>query len=122
MKHSAPALLRRALFLAAVFTGSGAGALSLGPDEFAAARDVTCILAQDALGYLTEEEFTTLVDEALAGYDEVDGDILYAQALGYFDGLMFGLPPGDDRQISGRLRQFNASAACRRAVADPFDS
>ena len=41
-------------------------------------------------------------------------DVIYAQALGYFDGLMFGIPAGDDREVSARLQEYLSSAACTR--------
>lgn len=93
-------------------------ALVLGAEELAAARAVTCVLAQDALGYLSEDQFDTLLDGALEDFDETQGDIIYAKALGYVDGLMFGLPEGDERRVNERLRRFNASSACTRRVSD----
>lgn len=98
----------------------GARALSLGPDEFVAAREVTCILAQDALGYLGEDDFNTLLDGALERFDDSQGDVIYAKALGYFDGLMFGIPEGDASLVSERLRAFNQSQACSGLVVSNY--
>jgi hypothetical protein len=96
-------------------------ALSLGPREFAAARDVACIMAQDSLGYLSEDDYTTLVDNALADFEDEQGDVVYAKAVGYFDGLMFGIPEDDRRLVDERLRDFNNSAACTRLVSERVD-
>ncbi len=102
--------------LALALAGAQAQALALGPDEFAAARQLTCVLAQDSLGYLSEDDFVAMTDELLEDYDQVDGDVIYAKALGYFDGLMFGLPEGDASQINGRLHTFLESQACTQTV------
>ncbi|MFV0478571.1 MAG: hypothetical protein ACK5ME_12175 [Parahaliea sp.] len=91
-------------------------ALSMGPDEFAAARQLTCVLAQDSLGYLSEDDFVVLADDVLADYDTSGGDVIYAKALGYFDGLMFGLPAGDQKRINARLHSFLESHACTSIV------
>ena len=96
-------------------------ALALGPDEFAAARQLTCVLAQDSLGYLQESQYDDMVDEVLDGYDQADGDVIYAKALGYFDGLMFGIPERDQRQIHSRLQSFIESQACTQIVGVSFD-
>lgn len=93
-----------------------ANALALGPDEFAAARQLSCVLAQESLGYLSDDDFAELTDEVLADYDQVEGDVIYAKALGYFDGLMFGLPEQDAAQVNARLRSFLESQACTRVV------
>lgn len=91
-------------------------ALELGNEELAAAREVTCILAQDALGFLDADAFNALLDGALEDFDIPQGDVIYAKALGYFDGLMFGLPDDNERLINDRLRSFNSSGACNRLV------
>ncbi|WP_144244403.1 hypothetical protein [Pseudohaliea rubra] len=109
-----------AAFALGLFLAQGARALSLGPDEFVAARQVTCILAQDALGYLGEDAFNTLLDGALENFDDGQGDVIYAKALGYFDGLMFGIPAGDDALVSERLRAYNQSQACSGLVVSNY--
>ncbi len=87
-------------------------ALALGPDEFAAAKRLSCVLAQDSLGYLSEDDYLALTDEVLEEYDAIDGDVIYAKALGYFDGLMFGIPEQDAAGIQSRLRSFVDSQDC----------
>ncbi|TXS92810.1 hypothetical protein FV139_12630 [Parahaliea maris] len=97
-----------------------AQALSLGPDEFVAARHLTCVLAQDSLGYLTPDDFEVLSSEVLDSYEPEEGDVIYAKALGYFDGLMFGLPEQDAEVIHARLRSFVDSQACTQVVGVSF--
>jgi hypothetical protein len=96
-------------------------ALALGPDEFAAARQLTCVLAQDSLGYLNESQYDEMVGDLLDSYDQVDGDVIYAKALGYFDGLMFGIPERDQSQINARLQSFVESQACTQIVGVSFE-
>ncbi|MEE4192738.1 MAG: hypothetical protein V2I66_14250 [Halieaceae bacterium] len=91
-----------------------ANALELGAEDFVAAREMTCVLAQDSLGYLSADEYAEMAEAILADYDQTQTDVIYAQALGYFDGLMFGLPESDEREISARLQSFVASGACTR--------
>ncbi|TCO75636.1 hypothetical protein [Chromatocurvus halotolerans] len=99
---------------------SGAQALALGPKEFAAAKTVACVMAQDSLGYLSENDFNDLVDQALADFEDDAADVIYAKAVGYFDGLMFGIPESDQELVQARLRQFNASRVCTRLVSSSF--
>ncbi|MEM0953385.1 MAG: hypothetical protein AAGI24_04520 [Pseudomonadota bacterium] len=87
-------------------------ALELGPEDFVAARSMTCVLAQESLGYLSEDEYAEMAESVLSDYDQAEGDVIYAQALGYFDGLMFGLIESDESEISSRLQDFVSSAAC----------
>ena len=102
---------------ALLLAGSGfSQALALGPDEFAAARQLTCVLAQDSLGYLNESQYDDMIGDVLDSYTDVDGDVIYAKALGYFDGLMFGIPERDQGQINARLQSFVESQACTRIV------
>lgn len=95
-------------------------ALALGPDEFVAAKRLSCVLAQDSLGYLNEDDFAALTDDVLEEYDAADGDVIYAKALGYFDGLMFGIPEQDAAGIQSRLRSFVDSQACTQVVGVSF--
>jgi len=105
-----------------LLSGSTASqALALGPDEFAAARQLTCVLAQDSLGYLQQSQYDEMVDEVLDGYNETDGDVIYAKALGYFDGLMFGIPERDTRQVNARLQSFVESQACTQIVGVSYE-
>ena len=87
-------------------------ALALGPDEFVAARQLTCVLAEESLGYLSDEDYAARTRSVLKPYEGGESDVIYAKALGYFDGLMFGLPEDDDPQINARLRTFLDSQAC----------
>ena len=109
-------MLKSAVVLLVGLAASGAAAdvraLAMGPDEFAAARQLTCVLAQEALGYLSEEEYGELTQDVLANYDEAESDVIYAKALGYYDGLMFDLPGGDESQVNDRLLQYLGSNAC----------
>lgn len=99
------------------FTSSLAQALALGPKEFAAAEEVACVMAQDALGYLSENDYNDLIDQALSDFEVATGNVVYAKAVGYFDGLMFGIPESNQRLVQERLREFNASRACTRLVS-----
>ena len=96
-------------------------ALAMGPDEFASARQLTCVLAQSALGYLSEEGYADGVDEVLSEYDDADSDVVFAKALGYYDGLMFGIAADDQRQIGSRLQSFVESQACTQVVKFTFE-
>jgi hypothetical protein len=107
-----PTLMSAACCLA--LAANTASALELGAEDFAAARDMTCVLAQESLGYLSEDEYAEMAESVLEGYTQEGGDVIYAQALGYFDGLMFGLADSDARQINARLQEYLASSACTR--------
>ena len=103
-----------ALGIALAVISTSASALALGPEDFLAARSMTCVLAQESLGYLSEDEFASAAESIMEGYDQAEGDVIYAKAIGYFDGLMFGLPANDSAAISDRLQQFLTSSACTR--------
>lgn len=107
-------------FLLSLLLSSSVQALALGPKEFAAARSVACIMAQDSLGYLSEDDYTDLIDQVLSEFDGEASDVVYAKAVGYFDGLMFGIPESDRRLVQERLREFNASRACTRLVSSNY--
>ncbi len=109
-------VLQPLLFIACLLLASQARALALGPEDFAAAKQLTCVLAQESLGYLSDEDFASLTNEVLEDYDASQSDVVYAKALGYFDGLMFGLPEADAAVINQRLRSFLESQACTRLV------
>ena len=99
-----PAVLAAAL-------SANAQSLALGPDEFVAARNLACVLAQESLGYLAGDEYAELTDDVLDGYSEQEVDVIRAKALGYYDGLMFGLP-ADEQRVNDRLQEFVESRAC----------
>ncbi|MDJ0878196.1 MAG: hypothetical protein QNI86_06265 [Halieaceae bacterium] len=107
---------RFALALAIILGTSplAVSALELGAEDFVAAREMTCVLAQESLGYLSDDEYAEMAEAILSDYDQAQTDVIYAQALGYFDGLMFGLPESDEREIGARLQSFVASSACTR--------
>ena len=100
------------VFLMSVFFSSGSLALSLGPDEFAAAERLTCVLAQQSLGYLNDEEYADMAGQVLDEYAQEASDVIYAKALGYYHGLMFGINDGDESQVSSRTLSFLNSQAC----------
>lgn len=106
--------------LLSLMLASGAQALALGPKEFAAAKNVACVMAQDSLGYLSEDDFNDLIDQALSGFEGDAGEVIYAKAVGYFDGLMFGIPESDQDLVQARLRQFNTSRVCTQLVSSSF--
>ena len=47
-----------------------ASALSMAPEEFAASRQLACVLAEQSLGYLTEKEYGARTHTVLDGFDE----------------------------------------------------
>ena len=98
--------------LLTAFATSGASALSLGPDEFASAERLTCVLAQQSLGYLSEEEYTDKTGQLLEDYGQDQSDVIYAKALGYFHGLMFGLDERSESELISRTQVFLNSQAC----------
>jgi hypothetical protein len=93
-----------------------ANALAVGAAELQASRDLGCVLAEDALGYLDEEQFNERFDSVVDGFSEETVDIIYAKALGYIDGLLFGIAPSDQGEANFRLQNFSNSQVCSRAV------
>ena len=87
-------------------------ALSLDAQEFHASRQLACVLAQESLGYLSQEEYGARTHSVLDGFDEAERDTILAKALGYYDGLMFSIEADDENQVSERLETFVASASC----------
>jgi hypothetical protein len=108
------------LALMATLTSVQARALALGPDEFAVARQMTCVLAEVSLGYLSDEQYAARTEVLLEEYDAADSDVIYAKAIGYFDGLMFGIPASDEGQVNERLRSFVDSKSCSMSVGVNF--
>ena len=101
----------RSLLLAVLFSLSWqqAHALSLGVEEFQASRQLACVLAEQSLGYLSEEEYGARTHTVLDGFDDSERDNILSKALGYYDGLMFAVEP---EQVNQRLETFVASASC----------
>ncbi len=98
-----------AAVLSAVFCQQGV-ALSLAPGEFEASRQLACVLAEQSLGYLSEDEYGEKTHTVLDGFDESERDNILAKALGYYDGLMFSVRPED---VNARLLTFVSSKSCR---------
>ncbi len=100
---------------AVVITASVAGnatALALAPEEFQASRQLACILAQQSLGQLSEQEYGELTHSVLDDFDEAEQDAILAKALGYYDGLMFSIPGDDAVEVNLRLEDFVSSPTC----------
>ena len=89
-----------------------AAALSVAPEEFFASRQMACVLAEQSLGYLSEEEYGLRTHTILDGFDDSERDGILAKALGYYDGLMFEVAADDSRQVAHRLERFVASETC----------
>ncbi len=90
-----------------------AGALSLAPEEFQASRKLACVLAEQSLGYLTEDEYGARTHSVLDGFEESERDNILAKALGYYDGLMFSIEADDTQLVAERLETFVSSASCQ---------
>jgi hypothetical protein len=108
--------IRLAVLLGAVSAASFANALALGTAELTASKSLGCVLAEDALGYLDEDQFTRRFDLAVDGFSEERIDVIYAKALGYIDGLLYGLSSSDSTEAMMRLQDFSTSQTCTRAV------
>ncbi|MEM9759812.1 MAG: hypothetical protein AAF933_11300 [Pseudomonadota bacterium] len=100
-----------ALFGALTLACSAAAqALSLSPAHLSAAERLSCVLADDALGFMTEAQFNERFDDAVRGFDTKGVDIIYAKALGYVDGLLFGARAGEE--ATARLQALSGSETC----------
>lgn len=87
-------------------------ALSLAPEQFAASRQLACVLAQQSLGQLSDEEYGNRAHTVLDGFDDSERDAILAQAVGYYSGIMFS-PTDADAQLSAlKLREFVSSDTC----------
>jgi len=98
--------------LALLAHASQGTALSLAPEEFAASRKLACVLAQQSLGQLSEEEYGNRAHTLLDGFEGAERDNILAQAIGYYSGLMFSTRDVDSRQAMLRLRDFVGSSTC----------
>ena len=103
---------RNALLALALLGSSHTLALSMAADEHHASRQMACVLAQESLGQLSEEEYGERTHTVLHGYDETERDTILAKALGYYDGLMFSLPDNDSEKVRMRLLDFVDSSTC----------
>jgi hypothetical protein len=99
-------------FVAAAMFSAGATALSLAPEEFQASRKMACVLAQQSLGQLSEDEYGALTHSVQEDFDEVERDNILSKALGYYDGLMFAISENNDAEINHRLTDFISSSTC----------
>jgi len=89
-----------------------ATALSLAPEEFDASRKLACVLAQQSLGQLTDEEYGEKAHTLLDGFDESERDNILAQAVGYYGGLMFSTKENDSQATTLKLKDFVSSSNC----------
>ncbi len=105
------------VFLFAAIVHQNVSALAMGSADFAAARQLTCVLAQESLGYLDADEYAEQTEAVLGGFDQAESDVIYAKAIGYYDGLMFGVAASDQRGVNARLKEFVSSQACLTRVA-----
>jgi len=105
------------LILCALTASINVNALAMGPQEFAAAKSMTCVLARESLGQLNPDDYASSTEAVLGGYNQTEADVIYAKALGYYDGLMFGIPADSQREVSKRLQTFVNSLACTSTVS-----
>ncbi|MFK7831078.1 MAG: hypothetical protein AB8B57_14970 [Congregibacter sp.] len=92
-------------------------ALTLSSVELQAASQLGCVLADDALGYLDEEQFNQRFDDVVQEFSDDAVDVIYAKALGYIDGLLFGVPSGESVLAAQRLEAYSNSGSCSRMQA-----
>jgi hypothetical protein len=109
-------LLRLSVVICSLAAAPLAHSLALGAAELNAARSLGCVLAEDALGYLNEDQFTRRFDLVVEGFAEDAVDVIYAKALGYIDGLLFGVSTSDSGEAMARLQDYAASQACSSVV------
>lgn len=87
-------------------------ALSFAPEEFQASRKLACVLAQQSLGQLSDDEYGEKAHTVLDGFDETERDNILAQAVGYYSGLMFSAANDDTVSANVRLEDFLSSSTC----------
>ena len=88
------------------FFAHQAASLSLAPEEFAASRQLACVLAEQSLGHLTETEYGARTHTVLYGFDEIERDNILSKSLGYMDGLMFAIEDGDLEKVNVGLESY----------------
>lgn len=91
---------------------SQGAALSFAPEEFQASRKLACVLAQQSLGQLSEDEYGEKTHTVLDGFDEVERDNILAQAVGYYGGLVFSTSNNDAADVNPKLEDFLSSSTC----------
>jgi hypothetical protein len=87
-------------------------ALSLAPEEFDASRKMACMLAQQTLGRLSDDEYGAKAHSLLDRFEENERDNILAQAVGYYGGVMFSRNEQDERETTLRLEDFVTSSTC----------
>lgn len=90
--------------------------LSMSDQEYQASKKMACVLAQEALGRFSEDEYGKRFHEVMDGFDDVERDSILAKALGYYDGLMFDIPTDETAAINARLETYVASDACGQGL------
>jgi len=73
---------------------------------------MACVLAQQSLGQLTEDQYGEMTHSLLDGFDETERDNILAQAVGYYDGLTFSVGDTGPEQVNLKLEDFVASSTC----------
>lgn len=104
IRHCAPLLL--------LACATQAPALALAPEEFEASRKLACVLAQQSLGQLSEDEYGERANKVLDGFDEAERDNILAQAVGYYGGLMFSDDDEAPHTATLRLEDYLSSSTC----------
>ncbi len=102
--------IKSCLIALSLLASGPALALSMAPEEFHASRQLACVLAEQSLGYLSDEEYGERTHTVLDGFEDEERDAILAKALGYYDGLMFSIEPP---QVNERLATFVTSDSCR---------
>ncbi|MEH6611227.1 MAG: hypothetical protein V7696_17785 [Halioglobus sp.] len=103
---------KSALGIALLMSSAPLWALSLAPEEFQASRQMACVLAEQSLGYLSEDDYGVRTHNVLDGFEEDERGNILSKALGYYDGLMFEIAGNDTDAVNRRLEKFVASASC----------
>jgi len=98
--------------LAVAIQASQAFSLALGTEEIETSRKMACVLAQQSLGQLTEDEYGEMTHTLLDGFDESERDNILAQAVGYYSGLTFSVEAAGPEQLNLKLEDFVASSTC----------
>ena len=99
--------------LVGLLVSTAASSLSLAPEEFAASRQMACVLAEHTLGTLNEEQYGEVTNSLLGDFDPSEQENIVSKAIGYYDGLMFSIPAQDADAVSIRLQDFVDSNTCQ---------
>lgn len=104
--------LTRCCLISLLAYASQGFALSFAAEEFQASRKLACVLVQQSLGQLSEEEYGERAHTVLDGFDEAERDNILAQAVGYYGGLVFSSVSEDTTGVSTKLEEFLSSSNC----------